>query len=199
MQEKQQSLGLYTYTELQTMGFTVDNIVEKTVTLSADDISGYDSQHEESHYWLAHRRNNMSLFVCAMQGDTLLGHFSAMRVNTNEAMAFLDGNLAETDFTVITETDAQRVTHYVYISAVVVKKNLRNGPVAMRLIRQGHRLLNQYLRNTQQAQGIFAEAYSEEGKRLCELFGMNNTSANYYRLDRPCCPEAKNTKGALCR
>ena len=32
----------------------------------------------------------MSLFVCAMQGDTMLGHFSAMRVKTDEAMAFLE-------------------------------------------------------------------------------------------------------------
>ncbi|RXS41574.1 hypothetical protein EST55_11730 [Idiomarina sp. 29L] len=184
MQEKQLSSGFFTYAELQGMGYTVDGIVEKTVALSADDISGYDSQDNESQYWLKHRRNNMSLFVCAMQGDTMLGHFSAMRVKTNEAMAFLEGKCAETEFTVVSEQDAKTTSHYVYISAVVVKKSLRNSTVALKLIRQGYRLLNQYLKETPQAKGIFAEAYSEEGRRLCELFGMNNISANFYRKDR---------------
>ncbi|MBF38234.1 hypothetical protein [Idiomarina sp. UBA4520] len=184
MQEKQLSPGFFTYAELQGMGNTVDDIVEKTVALSADDISGYDSQDNESQYWLKHRRNNMSLFVCAMQGDTMLGHFSAMRVKTDEAMAFLEGKRSETEFTVVSGQDAQTAPHYVYISAVVVKKTLRNSSVAMKLIRQGYRLLNQYLKETPQAKGIFAEAYSEEGRRLCELFGMNNISANFYRKDR---------------
>ncbi|ASG64855.1 hypothetical protein CEW91_01190 [Idiomarina piscisalsi] len=184
MQEKQLSPGFFTYAELQGMGYTVDDIVEKTVALSADDISGYDSQDNESQYWLKHRRNNMSLFVCAMQGDTMLGHFSAMRVKTDEAMAFLEGKCSETEFSVVSGQDAQTAPHYVYISAVVVTKTLRNSSVAMKLIRQGYRLLNQYLKETPQAKGIFAEAYSEEGRRLCELFGMNNISANFYRKDR---------------
>lgn len=183
MHEKQLSPRFLTYAELQELGYTVDDMVEKTVALSADDISGYDSQDNESQYWLEHRRNNMSLFVCAMQGDTMLGHFSAMRVKTDEAMAFLEGNCAETEFTVVSEKDAKTTSHYVYISAVVVKKSLRNSTVALKLIRQGYRLLNQYLKDTQQAEGIFAEAYSDEGRRLCELFGMNNISANFYRKD----------------
>ena len=105
MHEKQLSPRFLTYAELQELGYTVDDIVEKTVALSADDISGYDSQDNESQYWLEHRRNNMSLFVCAMQGDTMLGHFSAMRVKTDEAMAFLEGKCAETEFTVVSEKD----------------------------------------------------------------------------------------------
>ena len=183
MHEKQLSPRFLTYAELQELGYTVDDIVEKTVALSADDISGYDSQDNESQYWLEHRRNNMSLFVCAMQDDAMLGHFSAMRVKTDEAMAFLEGKCAETEFSVVSEKDAKTTSHYVYISAVVVKKSLRNSTVALKLIRQGYRLLNQYLKDNQQAEGIFAEAYSDEGRRLCELFGMNNMSANFYRKD----------------
>ncbi|MGM0629552.1 MAG: hypothetical protein ACQESI_00095 [Pseudomonadota bacterium] len=180
---KRLDAGLFTYAQLQDMGYTVDDIVKKTVALSADDISGYDSQADESQYWLKHRRNNMSLFVCVMEDGIMLGHFSAMRVRANEALAFLNGKCRETEFSVISGKNAQSMPHYVYISAVVVKKSLRNSPVAMKLIRQGRRLINQYLKDNPQVKGIFAEAYSEEGRRLCDLFGMDNISANFYRKD----------------
>ena len=63
MQEKQLSPGFFTYAELQGMGNTVDDIVEKPSSLSADDISGYDSQDNESQYWLKHRRRQY-VIVC---------------------------------------------------------------------------------------------------------------------------------------
>lgn len=175
---------LLTYAQLRRLGYTVDDIVEKAVGLSADDISGYDSKDDESAYWLTHRRHNMSLFVCAMRDNIMLGHFSAMRVTTEEANAFLAGQCTETEFRVVSERDAETTPHYVYISAVVVRPSLRNSTIAIKLIRQGYRLLSRYLKDTKQAKGIFAEAYSEEGRRLCELFGMNNVSAHFYRKDR---------------
>lgn len=176
-------IELLTYAQLQRMGYTVDDIVEQAVGLSADDISGYDSKDDENAYWLAHRRHNMSLFVCAMRDNTMLGHFSAMRVKTDEAKAFLAGQCTETEFQVVSERDAETTSHYVYISAVVVRPSMRNSTIAIKLIRQGYRLLTHYLKATQQAQGLFAEAYSEEGRRLCELFGMDNVSAHFYRKD----------------
>ncbi len=176
-------ISLYTYDSLLEMGYSVECIVSKTVDLSECDITDYIQSRGETSYWASHRYHNMDLFVCAMSLEEVVAHISAMRVKTDEAMAFLEGKCAETEFTVVSEQDAKTTPHYVYISAVVVKKSLRNSTVALKLIRQGYRLLNQYLKDTQQAEGIFAEAYSDEGRRLCELFGMNNISANFYRKD----------------
>lgn len=174
------SYSIYNYQQLLAMGYGVDEIVTKTVALSAEGIVDYKNESDESRYWLTHRKNSQSLYLCVMYAGILLGHFSITPVREKEADEFLMGKRKETEFTVIAQSELDTTTHYLYISAVVVRQGFRNSSVATKLIRQGYRLLNRHLAANSFAKGYFAEAYSAEGRRLCELMAMQNIGAEYF-------------------
>lgn len=172
------TFALYDYQALVNMGYPLAEIVEKTVSLSAAAITGYQVQAQEQQYWMAHRRNNMTLYVCAMHAGIMLGHFSITPVVASEAVAFLQGKRAETQFTVLAQPAGN--DYYLYISAVVVRPQFRDSAVATRLIRQGHRLIMQHLASHPLAKGYFAEAYSDAGRRLCTMLAMDSIGDNFY-------------------
>lgn len=172
------------YTDLQDMGYSVDVVVEQTVALSSGDISGYQSLIDEGKYWANHRRSNMPLFICAVEDRKLVGHFSAMRVSIQETQAFLKGESKETDFTVFPSSQSEHMPYYVYVSAIVVEASKRNSAVTLKLLREGYRMLQKHLKEHKNALGIFAESYSKEGQRLCEIFGMKLVSDNLYVKER---------------
>lgn len=172
------TFALYDYQALMKMGYPLAEIVEKTVSLSAAAIHGYQVQAQEQQYWMAHRRNNMTLYVSAMHAGIMLGHFSITPVLASEAAEFLQGKRAETHFTVLAQPAVN--DYYLYISAVVVRPQFRDSGVATRLIRQGHRLIMQHLAYHPLAKGYFAEAYSDEGRRLCSMLAMDNIEENFY-------------------
>src|SRR5690606_22651150 len=173
------SIHFYNYNQLAEMGYRVEDMIHRTVSLSAGGISGYLTQDDESNYWMQHRYANMSFFVCAMYAGVLLGHFSAMRIRSDEAEQFLNKQRAETEFSVLTAEQGKSTSYFLYISAVVVRPCYRNSRVPLRLIRAGYRLLMNHLESHEQALGIVAEAYSKEGRRMCQLFKMSNVSENF--------------------
>lgn len=179
------SYSIYNYQQLLAMGYSVDEIVKKTVALSAEGIVDYKNESDESNYWLAHRKNSQSLYLCAMHAGIILGHFSITPVRVEEANEFLAGERKETEFTVIAQCELEMTLHYLYISAVVVRKGFRNTSVATKLIRQSYRLLIRYLASNPCAKGYFAEAYSAEGRRLCELMSMQNIGGEYFIKTNP--------------
>ena len=63
---------------------------------------------------------------------------------------------------------------------MVVRQGFRISSAATQLIRQSYRLLNRHLAANSFAKGYFAEAYSAEGRRLCELMSMQNIGAEYF-------------------
>mgnify|MGYP000557242031 CR=1 FL=1 len=174
------SYAIYNYQQLLAMGYSVDEIVKKTVALSAEGIVDYKSEQDESNYWLTHRKNSQSLYLCAMHAGIILGHFSITPVRVKEADEFLAGKRKETEFTVVTQGELETTEHYLYISAVVVRQRFRNSAVATKLIRQSYRLLNRHLAANTKAKGYFAEAYSAQGRKLCELMAMSNIGGEYF-------------------
>lgn len=162
------------------MGYTVESIVKKTVSLSSRDIAGYISHYNESQYWIEHRRDNMSLFTCALYAGIMIGHFSAIRVLEQEAQEFLSGNCLETEFTIVTTALSESEPHFLYISSVVVRKAFQQSSIPLKLIRKAYRILLKYMKTQPKVKGVFAEAYSDEGRRMCRLFGMTNSNDNFF-------------------
>ena len=171
---------MYSYDQLLDMGYTVDEIVKKTVSLSEDAITNYSTDKNEASYWLDHRANSPSLFKCAMYAGIILGHFSVTPVLVAEAEEFMRGERTEIQFTIVSKVDILTTKHCLYISSVVVHKLFRNTLMSTKLIRQGYRLIKYHLATNSNACGYFAEAYSPQGRKLCELFGMKNVNGNMY-------------------
>lgn len=174
------TFSLYDYTQLISMGYQIDEIVEKTISLSSDAIPGYESEEYESEYWVNHRRNSMSLYVCAMYAGVMLGHFSITPVLASEKVEFLQGLRLETEFTVMSTDKMEAESHYLYISAVAVREAFQNSSVGFRVMRTGKRLINHHLKSYPLACGYFAEAYSSLGIKLCEIFEMTNVCGNFF-------------------
>lgn len=172
------------YGDLIELGYTFNEIINKTLAVSSDEINGYQAKTWEQEYWLEHRKNNMNLYVCVIHAGIILAHFSMTSVLSHEKEGFLQGDIDETDFTVMARGEVKEKPHYVYISAVAVRKNFQDTAVSTYLIRQGYRMLNKHLSNNPMARGYFSEAYSPEGERLCRLFGMSNLRKNYFVRER---------------
>ena len=179
-------VSLYDHNQLVAVGYTLDEIVDKGVSLSADAILGYETKEHENVYWMEHRRNSKSLYVCAMHAGIMLGHFSITPVLSAEALEFLKNERTETGFTIVPAADLEKKSHYLYISAVVIRPVFRDSVIATRIIRRGHRLVSRHLASKPFACGCFAEAYSPSGRRLCELFSMHNIEGNFFIKKSEC-------------
>ena len=185
----EKSYSIYNYKQLFAMGYTVEEIVDKTVALSSQAIVNYDSDSNDAMYWLEHRKNSKDYFLCAMYAGIILGHFSITPVLASEAADFLRGERSETEFTVVSGADILTVRHYLYISSVAVQEMLRNSAISLHLIRQGYRMLNNHLASNPYACGYFAEAYSPAGERLCEFFSMHNINGSFFVNTKNCISE----------
>lgn len=172
--------SLHDYRTLLSIGNTVNEIVKKTVSLSSDDIINYQEESNERSYWLNHRIANQKLFLCIMDKETMIGHFSMTRVLKKEVSEFINGSRKETEFSVVSDEQAELEKHYVYISAVVVKEAFRKTAMSAILIRDSFNLLEQYIENSNNALGYFAEAYSPQGAGLLEKMGMTNVSGDFF-------------------
>lgn len=147
------------------------------VQLSGNVIDRYQAG-DQLAYWLDHRKANLDLYVSLRYGQFLLSHFSAMRVHSWEYAQFIAGELSEEEFSVVNDDGP----HYLYISAVAtLNQQALNQPNARMIMKASKRLRHTYQHDTQ-CLGLFAEAYSPAGHRLCRGIGLKTIHTNVYGL-----------------
>lgn len=169
-------IEVLSFFDIEKRGCSAGAILDKALTLSADSIESYSPVSDESEYWSLHRSANKDLFYGVLAGGELVGHFSALRISSAEADLFLNKRIEETEFSVFDGSRSRNEPYFIYISAVVVKREHRASMVGFSLTRKAVREIKKLVGDSKQFMGFVAEAYSDEGRRLCEALRMQRVN-----------------------
>ena len=106
------------------------------------------------------------------QSGEIAGYWSFAPLTSEQQKQFASGNFFDIDMSAdILPTILPGNTYCIYFSAIVVRGPYRTGGALLKLLRSLRNCLKDISLKGATIDKMYANAFSEEGKRICELYG----------------------------
>ncbi|MGB5792717.1 hypothetical protein, partial [Poseidonibacter sp.] len=175
-------LYLYNYKDFEINQWTIDDIVNDSVSLSAKLINNYVVNEDEVEYWIEIRSKNKELYLALVLAGIIVGHIGAIAINSYEYKLMKEGILNEIDLktSIINNNDIE----YLYIPTIVIEKNFRKPEILKNLLFSFIEMILAY----KSLKFIIVNVYSLEGENLSKNLGFkyiinHNDGGKIYTLD----------------
>jgi hypothetical protein len=163
--------SVVSYQDLFDAGWTVQDVVASSISLSAIGISNYYPDSNELEHWTRLRSKNLGLFTGIILAGELVAQVGFIMLNADEFQQLRNCEISEDKIRGLSSEYSGGI--YLYIPSVVIKKAFQKRHLLPVLIQHLLRQLNANETLFKRVKGFIALAYTNAGEKLCEGFNLS--------------------------